>query len=96
MVRRILRLRLAEAAPAIRSILSSPVTFIGMVRQGCAAIDRNRRFDLGSDETLPDGSLAQGVRTTTGTPTGRRSPPWKAGRTGHGGSPAAACARSTG
>ncbi len=52
----------AQAAPAIRSIFSSPETFIGMVRQGYAAIYRNRRFEFGTDEALPDGSLAQGVR----------------------------------
>ncbi|SFU33245.1 protein of unknown function [Methylobacterium sp. 174MFSha1.1] len=52
----------AEAAPAIRSIFTSPETFIGMVRQGYAAIYRNRRFEFGTDEEMPDGSLAQGVR----------------------------------
>ncbi|MGX7706885.1 DUF4864 domain-containing protein [Methylobacterium sp. Gmos1] len=52
----------AEAAPAIRSIFGSPETFIGMVRQGYAAVYRNRRFEFGTDEELPDGSLAQGVR----------------------------------
>ncbi|TGE01997.1 DUF4864 domain-containing protein [Methylobacterium nonmethylotrophicum] len=52
----------AEAAPAIRSIFGSPETFIGMVRQGYAPVYRNRRFEFGADEELPDGSLAQGVR----------------------------------
>jgi hypothetical protein len=52
----------AEAAPAIRSIFGSPETFIGMVRQGYGAVYRNRRFEFGTDEEMPDGSLAQGVR----------------------------------
>ncbi|MET7243320.1 DUF4864 domain-containing protein [Methylobacterium sp. EM32] len=52
----------AEAAPAIRSIFGSPESFIGMVRQVYAPIYRNRRFEFGTDEELPDGSLAQGVR----------------------------------
>ena len=52
----------AEAAPAIRSIFSSPETFIGMVRQGYAPVYRNRRFEFGADAELPDGSLTQGVR----------------------------------
>jgi hypothetical protein len=52
----------AEAAPAIRAIFGSPEIFIGMVRQGYAAVYRNRRFEFGTAEALPDGSLAQGVR----------------------------------
>ncbi|MGE7416019.1 DUF4864 domain-containing protein [Methylobacterium tarhaniae] len=52
----------AEAAPAIRSIFDSPEIFIGMVRQGYAAVYRNRRFEFGTDEERPDGSRAQGVR----------------------------------
>ncbi|KMO40759.1 DUF4864 domain-containing protein [Methylobacterium aquaticum] len=51
----------AEAAPAIRSIFGSPETFIGMVRQGYAAIYRNRHFAFATDEDRPDGSRAQGV-----------------------------------
>ncbi|MFH6783001.1 MULTISPECIES: DUF4864 domain-containing protein [Methylobacterium] len=52
----------AEAAPAIRSIFPSADTFIGMVRQGYAPVYRNRRFEFGTDEAMPDGSFAQGVR----------------------------------
>lgn len=52
----------AEAAPAIRSIFSSPETFLGMVRQGYAPVYRNRRFEFGTDAELPDGSLTQGVQ----------------------------------
>ncbi|AWN49934.1 DUF4864 domain-containing protein [Methylobacterium terrae] len=51
----------AEAAPAIRSIFPSAETFLGMVRQGYAPVYRNRRFEFGTGEALPDGSLAQGV-----------------------------------
>ncbi|BAQ48203.1 MULTISPECIES: DUF4864 domain-containing protein [Methylobacterium] len=52
----------AQAAPAIRSIFGTPELFVGMVRQAYAAVYRNRRFEFGTDEELPDGSLAQGVR----------------------------------
>lgn len=52
----------AQAAPAIRSIFGTPELFVGMVRQAYAAVYRNRLFEFGTDEELPDGSLAQGVR----------------------------------